>query len=217
MAGESGDAQAMQQLWARAVDRVKRDVIAPSLWRALERTVAVAWEDNSFVVGLAPADGAFAGQMNSGEYRGLIERTLRMLAGNNGLNFRLIEGTEYSDWQFAKVRDAAAQQQQQQAAQRKYQESTAYATWDEVHDQMSRLWASAEYRSLASGKARYLDQALTLAVKAMDALLPEGKPVDEQAERGVSRVIERIASMAGTDATLVGFLLFERRRTGGGS
>jgi hypothetical protein len=217
MAGESGSAQEMQQLWGRVVDQIKREIIKPGLWRALERTVAVAWENNNLAVGLSPADGALAGQVNTGEYRAALERAAQTLSGNPALRLRIIEGTDRSDWEYTKTRDAAATAHQQQVSQRRFQESAAYASWDEVHDQMQRLWAAAPNRSLASGKARYLDQALDLAVKAMNALMPDGKSPDEQNERGLSRVIERIAGMAATDPTLVGYLLFERRRTGGNS
>jgi hypothetical protein len=215
MAGAGGDAQAMQQTWTQAVDRVKREVISPSLWRALERTIPVAWENDNFVVGLAAAEGQLAGQMNTAEYRGAIERTLRSITGSEDLRFRVIEGTAYSDWEYTKARDAAAVTQRQQAAQRRFTEAGAFATWDEIYDQVSRLWANSEMRSLPSGKARFLEKALALMEKAMESLYPAQGQADETTERGLSRVIERVASMTGSDSTFIAFLLFERRRKGG--
>ena len=209
--------QVMQQVWAQAVDRVKQEIIAPSLWRALERTIPVAWEDNTFVVGLVSAEGHLASQMNAGENRGAIERRLRTLTSNNDLNFRVIEGTAYSDWEYAKARDAAALAQRQQATQRRQQEAGVAGSWDEVHDRVSRLWAGSEYRSLASGKARYIDQAFAILEQAMDTLYPADGKTNEQTERGLSRVIERIASTTSSDATLIALLLFERRRGKGGA
>jgi hypothetical protein len=205
----------MQQVWAQTVDRAKQEIIAPTLWRALERTVPVAWEDNTFVVGLATAEGQMASQMNTGERLSAIERILRSLVGNNALQFRVIEGTSHSDWEYAKARDAAAVAQRQQTTQRRQQEAGAFASWDEIHDRVSRLWANSDYRSLASGKARYMDQALTLVEQAMDTLCPADGKTNEQTERGISRVIERIASTTGSDAALIALLLFERRRKGG--
>lgn len=212
MAGAGGSAPEMQQVWAQTVDRVKREIIAPTLWRALERTVPIAWEENTFVVGLSPSEGQLAGQMNTGEYRGAIERTIRTVSGNDDTTFRVIEGTGYSDWEYAKARDKAAVTQRQQAAQKRYVEAGSFATWDEIHDQVSRLWANSELRSLPSGKARFLDQAFALVLKAMDSLYPKDGKIDEQTERGLSRVIERVASMTASDATLIGYLLFERRK-----
>lgn len=215
MAAAGGSGGDLQQVWAQAVDRVKSEVIAPSLWRALERTIPVTREGDVFAVGLAPGEGQYAGTMNTGEYRAAIERILRAITGDNALTFRLIEGTSVADWEYTKARDAAAVAQRQQAAQKRVVESKAFGSWDEIYDQVSRLWANAEFRALASGKGRYLDQALAMIEKALASLVPagDGKRI-EQTERGLSRVIERVASMTGSDATLIAYLL-EQRRSGG--
>ena len=217
MAVTGGNAQTMQQIWAQAVDQVKKEIIAPTLWRAVERTVAVAWEDNTFVIGLASADGQLAGTLHAGEYRSAIERILRGITRNNDLQLRVLEGTNYADWEHTKARDAAGLAQRQQVSQRQYREAAAYASWDEVYDQVSRLWASTELRALASGRARYMDQALGLLEKALETLYPLGAAFDEQNERGLTRVLERIASMTNSDAAVVGYLLLQRRQKKGSS
>ena len=214
MAGESGDAGRMREIWAGTVDRVKQEVNAISLWRALESTVPVAWEDNYFVVGVGTAEGAQAGQMNSAEHRSTIERTLQSLTGNRDLRFRVIGGTAYADWQYEKARDAAAASQQQHTVQRRAEVADSAANWDQIFDQMSRLWAASENRSLASGKARYVQEAVTRVAEALGTLAPDADKSDVQNERILSRIIERIASNANTDPVLVGCLIFERRRQG---
>jgi hypothetical protein len=210
--GGGGTQAAMQQTWTQAVERVKREVISPTLWRSIERVVPVAWENNTFVIGLSPGEGQLAGPLNTGEYRGAIERTLRTLTGSPELTLRVIEGTAYSDWEYTQKRDAAAVAQRQQATQKRYTEASAFASWDDLYDQVSRLWANFEYRSLASGRGRFLDQALGIVEKGMATLYAAGTPSSEQAERGLSRVIERVASMTNSDPALVAFLLAERRR-----
>lgn len=205
----------LQQVWARAVDQVKRDVISPSLWRALERTVAVVWEEDNFVVGLSGMDGTMAGQLNTGENQRAIERALKQITGKGDLRFRVLEGTTVVDWEHAKERDAAALASRQQAVNRKVKEATAYGSWDEIYDQVSRLWASSEGRALPSGRGRFIDAALSLVEKGMDTMYPaEGKP-DDLTERGLSRVIERVASYTQSDSALLSYLLFERRKSGG--
>ncbi len=210
-----GDPQAMQQLWAQTVERVKKVVIAPTLWRALEKTVPVAWENNTFVVGIGTADGQLASSLNSGEHKSAMEQALRTVANSADLKFRLIEGTTRADWEYVKAQDAAATAQRQQAAQKKFVQSETFSSWDEIYDQVSRMWAGSEYRALASGKARFLRQAMEMVEKAMAELLPEGAKTNEQTERGLSRVIERVASMTGSDATILAYMLFERRKGGG--
>jgi hypothetical protein len=211
--GAGGD---LQQVWAQAVDRVKREIIAPSLWRAIERTIPVTRDGDVFAVGLAPGEGQYAGTMNTGEYRAAIERILRTVTGDNALTFRLIEGTTLEDWEYIKARDAAAVAQRQQAAQKRVVESKSFSSWDEIYDQVSRLWANAEFRALASGKGRYLEEALALINKALESLAPSEGKRTEQTERGLSRVIERVASITGSDATLIAYLLEQRRNSEGG-
>lgn len=209
-------AEAMRQTWTQTVNQVKQDVISPNLWRALESTIPVVWESENFVIGMATSDGTIAGQLHTHEYQSAIERTLRALTGDANLRLRVIEGTEASDWEYTKARDKAAASLSQQAVQRKTREAGAFASWDEIYDQISRLWASAEFRGLPSGRGRFLDSALSLVEQAMDSLYPAGvaadKPADEQIERGLSRVIERVASMTNSDATIIAFLVMERRR-----
>ncbi len=217
-AAGSSDGGDLQQVWAQAVDRVKREIIAPSLWRAIERTIPVTREGDVFAVGLAPGEGQYAGTMNTGEYRAAIERILRAVTGDDALTFRLIEGTTLADWEYTKARDVAAVAQRRQAAQKRVVESKAFGSWDEIYDQVSRLWANAEYRALATGKGRYLDQALGMIEKALDSLAPAGDGKrSEQTERGLSRVIERVASMVSADATVIAYLLEQRRTNSPGS
>ena len=206
-----GNAQQMKDLWAQAVGRVKQEVIAPTLWRALEKTVPVAWENNFFVVGMAIGEGQLAGQLNTGEYRGSVERTLRSITGSD-VTFRVIEGTTYEDWEYSMKRDAAAVAQRHQSAVKQFKAAGAYASWDEIYEQVSRLWASSEYRALPTGRARFLDQALGMVTTAMDSLYPVDIKVDELTERGFSRVIDRVASMTNSDSAVIAYLLFERRK-----
>jgi hypothetical protein len=211
-----------QALWAQTVDRVKQAVIAPALWRALEKTVAVVWEGESFVVGFGAMDGGMASQLNTRDYRLAIERALRELSGQ-ALTLRIIEGTELSDWEYTKTRDAAAEAQRTQTVVRRQKEASAFGTWDEVYDQVSRLWATFELRALPTGRARYIDAALALVLKAMEGGLynapadGSGAPADELTERGLSRVMERIAGMTNSDPAVIAYLLFQRRKGGAAS
>lgn len=201
------------EVWAHTVERVKQTVISPVLWRALERAVAVAWEDGTFVIGLGGADGQMAGTLNARDNQLAIERALRELSGNGDVRLRVIDGTHYEDWEHAKLRDAAAHAHRTQAVQRRQTESASFASWDAVYDQVSRLWAGFEYRGLTTGRGRYLDAALDLVITAAESgLYPAEGKADELAERGLSRVLERIASMTGSDSILVSYLFFQKRK-----
>ncbi len=207
------DKAAITALWAQAVDRIKQTIIAPALWRAVEKTVPVVWEDNTFVIGLSSVDGQLSSTLNTRDNLLAVERVLREITGNAVLSVRMIDGDHVEDWEAAKVRDAATLVNRQQAVKQRTSESASFASWEAVYDQISRLWVNSEYRSLASGRGRYIDAALELMVTAMDGgLYPAEGKVDEPTERGLNRLLDRIGSMANSDPALIAYLLFQRRR-----
>ncbi|MBC8135150.1 MAG: hypothetical protein H8F28_04580 [Fibrella sp.] len=202
--------QRLQELWTRVVDRVKMALIAPPVWRALERTVPVVWEGDTFVVGFRAGDSV-SGQLAAFETRLAIEKAVRDVTGTETVTYRLIEGDTISDWEYVKARDLAASTGQQQAAVRTQKENTSAGTWDEVYERIARLWTAAQFRGQAAGRARFLHSALDVLEEATNRFYPDAtvKPDDVQ-ERGLSRVIERIASYTSSDAALIGVLLFDR-------
>lgn len=210
MAGANGN---KDEVWAQTVDRVKQAVISPGLWRAVEKTVAVTWEDGVFVVGLGSGDGHFSSTLNTRDNQLSIERALREVTGSADLKLRVIDGTHLEDWEHAKLRDAAAQAHATQSIQRRQSESASFSSWDAIYDQVSRLWAGFENRSLTSGRGRYIDAALDIVLQAIDnGLYPAEGKGDDLAERGLSRVLERIANMTGSDAAIISYLLVQKRK-----
>jgi hypothetical protein len=218
MAARTGsEAQAMREVWARAVEEIKRTATSTTVYRALEKTIPIAWEDGFFAVGFSGTEGQLGAQLNTGEYRSIIERVLQGITGDPALKYRYVEGADYEDWEHLRIRDAASLAVRQQTMERRAVEVKAFTTWDDVYDQVSRLWASSEFRALPTGRARYWDAAFDIVLQAMASIYPfEGK-ADEPTERGLSRIIERIASMTGADAAIVAYLLFERRKSQPGS
>lgn len=204
---------AITEIWAQAVERIKQTIIAPALWRAVEKTVPIIWEENTFVIGLASIDGQLSGTLNTRDNLLAIERVLREITESGDLRLRLVDGDHIEDWEAAKLRDAATLANRQKLSQKRTTESASFASWEAVYDQISRLWANSEYRSLASGRGRYIDAALELVMTAMEGgLYPAEGKVDEQTERGLNRLLDRIGSMANSDPALIAYLLFQRRR-----
>lgn len=198
------------ELWNRVVERVKQALIAPSVWRALEQTIPVVWEGNTFVVGFTSGQGV-SGQLAGYETRIAIEKAVRDATGDQNVVYRLIEGDSLEDWEYAKARDAAAVAGQRQNIVRTHAETTAHGTWDEVYEKIARLWTAAEFRGQVTGRARFLTAAMELVEEATRRIYPEvtEKAIELQ-ERGLSRVLERVASYTTTDAAMLGVLLLER-------
>ncbi|MDX1934870.1 MAG: hypothetical protein SFU56_19910 [Capsulimonadales bacterium] len=213
MAAPTGAAvKAMQELWTRTVAEVKREATQPALFRALEQTIVITHEDGQFVVGFGGTDAQIGSVLKTSQYQLQIERSLRRVSGDDELRLRVIDGNTYDDWEHTRRRDAAAVNRIQQTIQRQVIDAAAFGTWDELYEQVSRLWAQQENRSLMTARGRYLDSALELVLKAMEKLYPqEGRP-EETAERGLSRVIERVATLASADPAIVAYLLFQRRK-----
>ena len=214
MAARTGAAlDEMKQVWAQAADTGKRGVASPSFYRALEIALPLAWEDDVFVIGMGDTDGQTGGLLNTNEYQQKLERALQTITQNPRLKFRVIEGNEYGDWEYAKARDAAALANRQQSLQKQVVQKAGFGSWDEIHEQVSRLWAQTENRSQPTGRARYMDAAFEIVLQAMTTLYPPpGEAVPETTERGLSRVVERIAGMTNSDPAVIAFLLFQRRR-----
>lgn len=198
--------------WIRVVEMAKQATLAPTLFRALDRAIPLAWENGQFVVGMDSHDGMLLSALQSGEYQLKIEQALRIVCADSAIKFRVVEGTTLDAWESAKIRDAAALKiAEQQAA--KLATATVNlgnaTSWDELYDQVSRLWQETEYRTMPTGKGRFLNGAFAIIEQGLETL---GEP-NEQTERLFARTIERLASLTATDATVLAYLLFERRRT----
>src|SRR5205823_6631864 len=99
------DSPSAQDIWDETVPIIKDRVNHRSLWETLEKTVALAIEDDTFVVGLNARVFNQAGHLNVSEHRNAIETTISRLAGRP-LNMRVIEGDTVEDWAITKKRDA---------------------------------------------------------------------------------------------------------------
>jgi hypothetical protein len=178
-------------------------------YRYLSRALARGRKDSR----RATVDGQLSGTLNTRDHLLAIERALREITKDNELRVRLVDGTHIEDWEAAKLRDAATIANRQQATQKRTTETASFASWEAVYDQVSRLWANSEYRSLASGRGRYIDAALALVINAMDSgLYPAEGKAEEPTERGLNRLIDRIGSISNSDPALIAYLLFQRRQ-----
>lgn len=209
------DQAEMWAVWTKVVEMAKKAAVAPALYRALDATVPVAWEDNNFAIGLNSPDGLLSSTIKTGEHKLKIEQALRQVSGNREMKLRILDSPTLQAWESVKAGEVALVRMQQQQQDRLTANPTAAAdtaTWDDVYDQLNRLWSSYEYRTMASGKGRYMVEALSIVDAAMNTL---GATTGDQSERAFSRTLERLGAMTGSDPALIGYLLYERRRLAG--
>ncbi len=196
-----------QALWQSCVDQLKNRVNNLPFWEALELCVPIAIEDGVLVVGL---DSAHLNKLaylqqpaNFATINEVISATF-----NAPLTAKFIEGTTIGDWEIARTRDARVAAMKASGAKQAVQKDTAVSGWEDLYEVVARLYAQCVNRALPQGKARYASDALYAVLDAMDTLYT--KP-DEIAERGLARVLERIANASEIPASVLAFEL-ERLR-----
>jgi hypothetical protein len=195
--------------WANCVERLKDRINNRSFWEALEATRPITIEDNTLIIGLESVNLNRASYIQQTQAMNTVKITVAEILGKP-LDVRLIEGITRDDWETAKERDAkAASIRAAEAAAPDPLVSSDGMTWEMLAEHVYRLYSQFSFRSLPQSKARYANEALYTVAEAMDGLYED--PADEQTERSLARVLERIASVSEIPATVLAFEL-ERLR-----
>ena len=207
-------ASSLPVLWANCVERLKDRVNSRSFWEAVESTHPITIENDTLVVGLDTMDMNRASHIQHSAHARTVSQVIEEVF-HQPLQLRLIEGTTLADWEATKDRDARMAAMREAAETRQVTTSqhpatTGYADpWEALTEQATRLYSQMPSRALPQNKARYANEALYLLVEAMDTLYAE-EP-DDSAERGLARVLERIAGNSEIPAPMLAFEL-ERLR-----
>ncbi len=208
------DSLSAKEIWDQTVPIIKDRVNHRSLWETLEKTVALAIEDDTFIVGLNARVFNHAGHLNVSEHRNAIETTISRLAGRS-LKMRVIEGDTPEDWKITKTRDARVAVMREATYDQRDKQEAESQSWDSLMDYIAKTYSNTHMRSLPQNKARFLNAMLRVVADAMENLYP-AKP-DETTERHLARVIEKVANSADVASTVVAFELEkvrEGRKTG---
>jgi hypothetical protein len=197
------NAASLPVLWANCVDRLKDRINNRSFWEALEATHAITIENDSLIVGIDAENYNRSSHIMQVSTLNTVHRTIEEVF-NRPLHLKLIEGATLADWETFKAREARLVASRQSTAQTYAPGPTAASdSWEGVYEQLARLFAQAQHRSLPQGKARYANEALYLLVEAMDTIYPEHS--DEHAERNLARALDRIAASADIPASVIAF------------
>jgi hypothetical protein len=182
-----------QKAWLAAVERVKDQTLAPTLWRALEMGHGIDFEDGFFIVGFPPSDAPMAGYLRSSEHKMVIEKSITEILGTPA-QVRIIEGTTQADFEHFKKREIAAEQNRVAATQRKQVERAFEASWELVSEQCSRKYANTALRQLPQVRGQFIFESVQIIADSMDRIHPDGK-INEYGHRAIARVIEKVATL----------------------
>lgn len=199
-----------QELWAETVPIIKDRVNHRSLWETMEKTVGLAIDGDTLILGINARFYNQAGHLNVSEHRNAIETTLGRLTGSP-MKIRVIEGDTLDDWVTTQKRDARVAVMREATYEKRDKESAEAQSWDTLTDHIGRAYSSTTMRSLPQNKARFFVEMLNLVADAMEKLYPSHP--DETADRHLARVIEKLAHTADLSPTVVALELDRLRKS----
>ena len=196
-----------QVIWNEVLPEVRNGVTGVGVWQALNATVAVAAENQFFVIGLPPELSDLAGHLRLPQTKSLIERLVGQKLGQP-VTLRVIDGIAGQDWENAKRRDIEAAKLQSQAMARQRADIQARSNWEVVYEQVSRKYAGLANKSMPQVRARFFDECVDLMVESLKTIPKD----DENGERNYARCIERIATYADLPSTFVALRVAEKTK-----
>ncbi len=205
----------LRQSWDQATEMVKKRVVMPALWRAMEAARPLVLDRYDYVVGFAGVDEALhAHLLQEVRYRNIIEQCLTDIT-TQMLTLRVISGTTVEEWEEIKTVEAEAAKLRTEVHRRQSPAEGGTLTWDSLSEQLTRRFSDMTGRQMPSTQAEYLDHAVGEIAKAYPNLMAAGEEASETDRRGYSRVLERISDRVGVPAAMIGYLVQQRRRQSG--
>jgi hypothetical protein len=202
----------INSVWAKTTDKIKHQIIHPTLWRTLEAGVPVLLDGKNFVVGFRNADYHLSGNLVTSEHKRAIEVAIAEFAGGGPYDLRTMEGTTLNDWEQVKAKEASMEVLREEARKRRDKESAQSKSWDTLLESIARTYANTPLRQLPQVRAKYVEEIVKQISDTMDVLIPAGS-TDELAERSLARAIEKAATLVEIPGTAVALELARYRRS----
>jgi cell division protein YceG involved in septum cleavage len=176
----------------------------------MEIAQPITMENGWFVVGFPAGSYHMSGNLTTGDHQNAIERAILQFT-NTKLKLRIIEGDTIDDWQHVKFKDQHIARLRAEKATQREKESEISQAWDNLLEQISRRYATASYRQLPQGKARYVREIMQLISATMDDLMPTGEETDDISERALARALEKVGQLADIPSPFIALELMRMR------
>lgn len=188
----------LAQAWSQALPEVRNGLTGVGVWTALNSSVPIALEDDTFVLGIPHASSELAGHLKMSATKVLIERAMAEKLGRK-VNLRVIEGDSQHDWDNAKRKDEEVRRLQNAALDRARAELEAKSSWETVYEAISRRYAGTQNKSLPQFRAEFFVEGCRIIAEALKVHPPQ----DDLGERNFARCLERVAHYSEVPSVLV--------------
>lgn len=202
----------VHQIWLQAAEKVKDRVIAPTLYRALELPVGITIDGDEFILGFANQDLPMAGHLRSAQHRAIIDQCVSEVLKRK-VRVKIIEGTTLEDYEQYKQQAQARAATQTTVSAKREKERQIIAAWDEVGEQITRLYARLQLRSLPQSRAEFMWDAFKIINDAVNRMNYD-ENAEEIEKRALARVFEKFATVVEIPSPMLAFEFFRLRKEG---
>lgn len=224
--------QDLAVLWKRtAQDFLALSERYTKAFDAISESVPIALEDDLLVVGLDPAKANLIGYLNPIEEQAKVRNVLKALTGRT-LDFRLITGTAVEDWDTIKLAESHKRKMRENVIVKADTSASSPETataplelrpraiagggnWDEFLNSLATLWTGTDNRTLPQVRARFILEQVPALVGLEESSRMAGV-AEEEIQRNVARILERVGTLTGIDAGVVALEYLRYRRLLGG-
>ena len=200
------------QAWLQAAEKVKDQVIAPTLYRAVELGVGITLDGDYFVLGFSSADMPMASHLRSSQNAATIEKCISEVLKTK-VRLRIVEGTTLEDYENYKKQLAAREASDTTISARREQERVVQVAWEEVGEQITRAYARLHLRQLPQSKAQIMKYAFEVINEAVNRFNYDENS-DEIHKRSLARVFEKFATVVEIPGSLLAYEFFKLREEG---
>lgn len=200
------------QVWLVAAEKVKDRVIAPTLYRALELPTGITIDGDEFILGFSNQDAPMAGHLRSAQHRAIVDQCVSEVLKRK-VRVRIIEGTTLEDYEHYKEQLKARDATHTTVSAQREKERQVIAQWDEIGEQISRMYAKLHLRALAQQRAEFVWTAFGVINEAVEKMGYD-ENADEIQKRALARVFEKFATVVEIPSTMLAFEFFKLRKEG---
>ncbi|MBC7327713.1 hypothetical protein H5T87_06325 [bacterium] len=202
-----------EDIWNKAVQKVKEKNFFPPLWQALDSAVPLSLEEDYIVLGFRPGTFHLRTHLETGSNRVLIEDILSNLMGKP-YTLRVVEASTPEEWQVLKEKERSLEEAEIEEFARIRGTINILREWERFVIELHRIYSSLPHRSLPQVKAAFLYQIIPRILAKKKELHTEDEASRETNEKAFARMLDRLSSWTGIPSALIAYELLKREREG---